>query len=242
MGKGLFIAGTDTGVGKTIVSAGIIKWARGHGYSAVGFKPVETGCSKINGKLWPEDGSMLVKASEYAIDLDDCAPYRFELPAAPARAAKNEGKNLNVRDMARKAETIKNKFQMVVVEAAGGLMVPVNERELIIDLAAELGYPVILVARTRLGTINHTLLSLKALLSRNLEVTAVVLSASSEEIGPEERYTCEDLAGFLNGRPLLLLPHLDSDSIKAPGKIAAIIAREWGDQVLENITQIKGRQ
>lgn len=242
MGKGLFIAGTDTGVGKTVVAAGIITWMRGCGCSAVGFKPVETGCANINGDLWPEDGAMLIKASEHAISLNECAPFRFELPAAPARAARNEGKSIDVKAMARKAETIKNKFQMVIVEAAGGLMVPLNDREMIIDLAVELGYPVILVARTRLGTINHTLLSLEALISRNLDVRAIVLSASSQEAGPEERYTYEDLAGFLNGRSLLLLPHLDSDSIKAPERIAAIIAREWGDQALESITQIKGSQ
>lgn len=227
MAKGLFIAGTDTGVGKTLVAAGLIAVARGKGRPAVGYKPVETGCSLLSGALFPDDGAMLVKASENNLTLEECAPLRFALPAAPHRAAKIIGERLSPDSMIKGAEALAARFDPIIVEAAGGLMVPLNEESMIIDLAVGFGYPVILVARMRLGTINHILLSVESLLRRDLEIRAIILSQSGKDSGPEEEYTMEDLRSFTREIPLLRLPYMSEQTRSDPIAIARVMEEQW---------------
>jgi dethiobiotin synthetase len=232
---GLFIAGTDTGVGKTIVATGLIALARKTGLCAVGYKPIETGCADINGELYPEDGAALVRASEDAIGLQECVALRFRLPAAPLRAAKMAGESVNPGQLINRFESLRTRYSPVIVEAAGGLMVPVTERYMMIDLAVDLGLPVILVARTRLGTINHTLLSLEALAARDLKIRAVILCGTMEDGGPEEEYTMEDLGPFAHDAPLFLLPHMPGMVCDEPVRIAETMVRQWGPAATEKI-------
>lgn len=220
---GIFVAGTDTGVGKTLVAAGLVRLARNAGRQAVGIKPVETGCELREGHLEPEDGKVLWNASDRKFSLDQCCPFRFSLPAAPARAAKAEGRSLSLASL---EEHIRAAFQtadFVIVEGAGGLMVPIEGRLMMIDLIERLGFPTILVARTRLGTINHTLLSVAALRNRNLPVLGIVLSCTELPQGPEQHHTPGDLREQLDTIPVFVLPYLEETVRADPVRIADVL-------------------
>jgi len=120
----------------------------------------------------------------------------------------------------------------IVVEGAGGLMVPVRERLMMIDLIQQLGYPVLLVARRRLGTINHTLLSVEALQKREIEIRGIVVSQSEADAGPEEEYTAADLARLLKDIPVATLPRLDPRSLRNPAHIAEVMAANWPEHLI----------
>lgn len=228
----IFVSGTDTGVGKTVVSAGLLSLARARGLNAWGIKPVETGCRERSGMLFPEDGAFLRAASGDAISLEECAPFRFPLPASPYRAAA-AGSEIRVSQLVRHIRNMAEKADFILAEGAGGLMVPISANEMMIDLAGELGYPVLLVARTRLGTVNHTLLSVEALSKRNIALAGIVLSQSHSETGPEEKHTPADVQEFLPGVPVMTLPKLDPEVASSAEHIAAVMRAIWPATVLD---------
>ena len=231
--KALFVTGTDTGVGKTVLSAGLIRWARNRGLKAVGVKPVETGCLLKSGMRYPEDGAALHKASQGDITLDECCPYRFSLPAAPYRAAAMEGSRIHVSELEEHVRTIVAGADLTVVEGAGGLMVPIYERALMIDFITSLRFPVLLSARMALGTMSHTLLSVEALKSREMSVLGIVLSPCSDRPGPEEEYTPQDIARLAGDIPVATLPRFHTDQLADPEVIAQTMDEHWPGTLLE---------
>ncbi len=233
--KGLFVTGTDTGVGKTVVAAGLARLARRRGLKAAGVKPVETGCLLRDGSLYPEDGAFLAAASDNELTLDHVAPFRFSLPASPARAAAMEDRKLNVSDLVEHVTALEDYADFLIVEGAGGLMVPIQEDLMMIDLVERLGYPVLLVGRTRLGTVNHTLLSVSALRVRNINIAGIVLSCSHPEAGPEEEYTPRDIARFAKDIPVVLLPFLNAEASKDPDAIANLMESHWPADLIPNL-------
>jgi len=230
--SGLFITGTDTGVGKTLVAAGLVRLARKRDLHALAVKPVETGCPFRDGMLYPEDGTLLQEASEGDLTLDECAPFRFSLPASPARAAATEGQYLNLHDIVEHVLALGDRADFLVVEGAGGLMVPIRERLMMIDLIGRIGYPVLLVARRRLGTINHTLLSVEALQRRDIEIRGIVVSQTDADAGPEEDYTAGDLSRLLKDIPVATLPRIAPESLRNPADIAQTMAATWPEDLI----------
>ncbi|MEW6533105.1 MAG: dethiobiotin synthase [Thermodesulfobacteriota bacterium] len=229
--KGLFIAGTDTGVGKSIVAAGLVSLARLERIAAIGVKPVETGCRVESGVLWPEDGGLLQAAGGHALTLEECAPFRFRLPASPYRAAQAEGTPIDLGWIEAHIKPLALRADLTIVEGAGGLMVPVTESALMIDLMQTLAYPVILVARTSLGTVNHTLLSVEALKGRGLTVAGIVLSRGSRRAGEEEEFTPSDISRFTGDIPLVVLPHMTKKQRSHPRTIAERMRRAWPREI-----------
>jgi dethiobiotin synthetase len=222
--KGIFVAGTDTGVGKTVVAAGLVRLARNAGICAIAVKPIETGCQVRSGILFPEDGAFLEVAAEKHLSLDECVPFRFSLPASPARAAAMEGRSLKLSDVEEHVRALADDADLTVVEGAGGLMVPIQGRLMMIDLAERLGYPTLLVGRTRLGTLNHTLLSVNALKQRGMRVAGIVLSCVDSNTGPEEEFTASDLARLVEDVPVAVLPFLAPEIAEDPQSIASAMA------------------
>ena len=204
----IFISGTDTGVGKTLISSGLVRLARKRGINCVGIKPVETGCPIKDGMLEPIDGRILWEAGDRSFSLDECAPYRFAMPASPFRAAAMEDSNLRVSDIVEHVLAVSEDATMTVVEGAGGLMAPVEDHKMMIDIIEQLRFPTILVARMALGTINHTVLSVEALQKRKIPIKGIVLSVSQEFSGPEEEYTPGDLARIVPDIPIVKFPFL----------------------------------
>jgi len=231
--KGLSVTGTDTGVGKTIIAAGLVKLARNKGLRAIAVKPVETGCMVREGQLYPEDGAFLHQASDGDLSLDECVPFRFSLPASPARAAAAVGSSLRIADLKEHVLTLAEHADLTVVEGAGGLMVPIQGNLMMIDLVEQLGFPTVIVGRAGLGTINHSMLTLNAIKQRGLEALGIVLSCSSLEPGPEEEFTPSDLARLVQPVPVLVLPYLSPDLKSEPARIAETIETSWPKEMLD---------
>jgi dethiobiotin synthetase len=231
--SGLFVAGTDTGVGKTIVTAGLVRLALANGRRARAIKPIETGCSVRAGVLFPEDGALLCAASGGALTLDETAPFRFSFPASPYRAAAMEGKRLKLANVVEHVRTVAAGYDLTLVEGAGGLMVPIEERLMMIDLMERLAYPVLLVARTALGTVNHTMLSVEAMKRRAIKLAGIVFSCTSTPPGPEEEFIPREVARLAGDVPFAVLPFLSSEIIGDPSAIARIMADLWPEQTLK---------
>ena len=164
----LFVAGTDTGVGKTLVTALLALKLREMGVDCVAFKPFASGCTRENGVLVSEDAEFLRRALDLEISSEEICPIRLEEPLAPSIAARRAGiSTQNWPEIARDAfEKLRARHEFVVVEGVGGLLAPIwdmaNGFGSNLDLMREWNLPAVLVARRTLGTINHTLLSLRA--------------------------------------------------------------------------------
>jgi dethiobiotin synthetase len=179
--KGIFITGTDTGVGKTFVGAGLAATLRERGIDVGVMKPAETGCVLRKGVLVPRDALKLMKAGGVDDPLDLVNPYRFRDPLAPASAAAREGKTIEIKRIVSAFRKLARKHAYMVVEGAGGIMVPLTSNQQYLELAKVLDLPVLVVARSGLGTINHTLLTVMALRSFGLRIAGIVINHRSKK-------------------------------------------------------------
>lgn len=177
---GLFITGTDTGVGKTVVAAGLARCLVEHGVTVGVMKPVETGWDGPK-EAWPSDAGMLARAAKVADAREDVVPYLFAEPLAPLVAARREQCAIDVAVIERAYERLQASYDCVLVEGAGGLSVPITRDVWMADLASRLQLPVLIVARPNLGTLNHTFLTVHYARSHNLAVLGVVISGYRED-------------------------------------------------------------
>jgi len=213
LSRGLFVFGTDTGVGKTVAAAalGLGLESLGHGPVAV-MKPVETGCRRgRSGRLVARDARFHGRMLSLPDDEDLC-PVRLSHPLAPLTASKMEGRPIRKSDWYPSFRRLVKRFPFLLVEGAGGVMVPVSRNCLMSDLGRMTGLPCVVVARTGLGTINHTLLSVEHLRSKGIPVLGLIFNRGerSARIGYDEQ-TGPALAAHLAGLPVLgTLPHLQS--------------------------------
>ena len=203
MKKSLFITGTDTGVGKTFVAAGLIRAMKEKGLKVCPMKPVETGCRKKGGKLVPSDAVKLIKSAGVEESLDTVNPYRFSHPLAPAVAAEIEDAVIKKSRIISSYQSLLKKYDVTVVEGAGGVMVPVYKKYLFIDLMKDLKIPVLIVSRPGLGTINHTLLTIEALRSRGIGVIGVVFNYIQSRVKGLPEKTNPEVIEKLGGVPVL---------------------------------------
>ena len=172
--KTLFVAGTDTGVGKTFFCAHYLKYLLDRDIVAGYQKWISTGDADHSADL---DFCLRVAGpGAGAADIDLQVPFRFPFPASPHLAAELAGREVNTEVIVRAFKTMAAKYELLIVEGVGGLLVPLRRDLLLIDLLARLRPPVLLVARSGLGTLNHTLLSLEALQRRNVPVLGIVFS------------------------------------------------------------------
>ncbi len=170
--RGLFVTGTDTGVGKTLVACALARRLRARGLDVGAMKPVETGV----GPGGPLDALALREATGCRDPLSEICPQPLALAAAPAVAARAEGRRVDLRAIAKAFRRLAARHEWILVEGAGGLLVPVAPGQSMADLARSFGLPLLVVARAALGTINHTLLTLEAAVARGLPVAGVVIS------------------------------------------------------------------
>lgn len=203
MHKGIFITGTDTGVGKTFVTAGLLRAFNKMGFTVCPMKPVETGCGTFNGRLVPADALKLVSANEADEPLKLINPYRFKQPLAPAVAAELEGAVIRKQDILSAYKKLSKKYDITIVEGAGGIMVPVFRKYLFLDLIKDLNLPLIIVARPGLGTINHTLLTIEAARNRGLRILGVIINHSAKIKNDLSVRNNPDVIEKLGGIPLL---------------------------------------
>jgi len=172
--KGYFITGTDTGVGKTVATALLAALYRRWGVDVGVMKPVETGVDPLRGPGAASDARFLLEASASGDALEEISPCRFKTPASPYYAARVEGRAVEPGRLVAAFRNLSVRHEVMLVEGVGGLAVPVAPGFQVVDLAAAFGLPLIVVARTRLGTLNHTLLTLQAARAAGLDVAGVL--------------------------------------------------------------------
>ena len=175
--KGIFVTATDTSVGKTTVAAGLIGYLKRQGIDVGVMKPVASGAIECDtGKLISQDAEMLVKFSGVADPYEWINPYCLATAATPALAAKIEGITIDLDVISEAFNKIASKHELVVVEGAGGVMSPLFEQLVTLDLIALLELPTLIVARSTLGTINHTLMTYHCLKSHTIDVLGFMLN------------------------------------------------------------------
>jgi len=179
--RGVFVTGTDTGVGKTVVAAGLAAWCRAHGVSVGVMKPVATGGRDIRQGtrrcLVSPDAMRLVAASGVEDPWSLINPVCSRQPLAPYTASLRTGHPLSWRKVRRAFETLSAQHAFLIVKGIGGLLVPLSRRRTVVDLIRMLRLPVLVVSRLRLGTLNHTLLTVRQAQEEGLSVMGVVLNA-----------------------------------------------------------------
>jgi dethiobiotin synthetase len=194
--KGLFITGTDTGVGKTVAGCAIAEALRARNVDVGVMKPIETGV----GPQGPLDAIALVEAAGARDDLELVCPQRFALPAAPIVAAAREDRRVDLGAIRSAFDALAAKHPILLVEGAGGLLVPITGDVTMADLARELGFPLLVVTRASLGTINHTLLTLEAIERRGLALAGVVVSHGPRAIASADQLNLAALRDALGAR------------------------------------------
>jgi dethiobiotin synthetase len=202
--RGIFVTGTGTEVGKTVVAAVIARTLATEGKRVHVFKPAVTGLDEGV----ETDHALLRRASESSQSDEEIAPYRYGPPASPHLAAELAGEEIDPERLREAAHAAAEGADAIVCEGVGGLLVPLSPSYLVRDLATDLGYPLVLAAGPGLGTINHTLLTLDAARAAGLEVTAVVLTpwpGQPTEIESSNRETIARLGDV----EVLTLPQLD---------------------------------
>lgn len=174
MPRGFFITGTDTGVGKTLVTAAMLHQCKRDGRTAVGMKPVAAGCTRTPAGWVNDDVETLRAASGIALPVPAMNVYLFNAPIAPHIAAEEEGVEIDVDEILHRFRRLAEMADVVMVEGAGGWMVPLDERMTMADLADELALPVVLVVGMRLGCINHALLTARSIEDSGLRLAGWV--------------------------------------------------------------------
>ncbi|MBU4428296.1 MAG: dethiobiotin synthase [Verrucomicrobia bacterium] len=179
----MFITGTDTGVGKTVISAAVVSLLRVRGIDAFPMKPVQTGCLR-HGKEWTApDLEFCLRMAGLKVSQAEkrlMMPYGFKKACSPHLAAALEHRRIGISSIQNSFRILRRRHDLMIVEGAGGLLVPLNERNTMLDLMKALALPVILVARPGLGTINHTLLSLGELRWAGLPVAGVIFNETKK--------------------------------------------------------------
>lgn len=215
--QGLFLVGTDTGVGKTTVAVGLVRLLRRQGHAVRIVKPVATGGD--------EDPRRLAAAAGET-DLRAVTPWCFAAPAAPPVAARMEGTSLSLEELARAVRSRWRPGTGVIAEGVGGLLCPLTESETVADLANLLRLPLVVVARRSLGTLNHVLLSLEVARHRGLDVRGLIVSETSPPQGIAEETNIEELTKRIHVPLLAVLRHRpagpDSEDISAD-----LAATDW---------------
>lgn len=210
----LFVTGTDTGAGKTVVSAALLARARAAGKSALGFKPAESGCDEIDGELHPDDAALLAEVAGHPI----ACPFRYREPLAPAAAS---GRPFDLDEALEHWATLGAGVDLAIAEGAGGLLVPLAPGLLVADLVAAMQAPLLIVGRDSLGTINHTALTIEVARARGLEFLGFAFSATGQASAERARANARAVVEQTGARCLGILPHLPSIDRPALERAAA---------------------
>lgn len=176
MARAFFITGTDTNIGKTFVATLVARALKARGIDIGVMKPVETGCAVKDGALVPMDAVALKEAAESNAPIDLINPYRFTPPLSPNVAARLSGVEIDLDKIESAFKRLSAVHEIIIVEGAGGLLVPLNNDSTMADLALRLGSQLLIVTPSRLGVINHALLTCECARARGLDLAGVILN------------------------------------------------------------------
>ena len=219
----IFVTGTGTDVGKTFLSAALIRHWRAAGHAVAAYKPVVSGFDPATQQA-SDPGVLLGALGRPITDIETISPWRFAAPLSPDMAAAREGRTLDFEAIVEFSHRAATSAERVLIEGVGGIMVPLDERHTVLDWMSALRLPVLLVAGSYLGTISHTLTALHVLAQRNLMVAAVAVSESVAPGAPLEE-TVATIARFADLIEVVGVPRLSSDAHGHPAiaRIATLI-------------------
>lgn len=212
--KAFFVTGTDTGVGKTVVSVLLMRALRVAGLAVLGMKPVAAGCEKASDGLRNEDVEALRAAASFPVERELMNPYAFLPPVSPHLAAAAAGVRVDLDSLRSRLDELERRCDIVLVEGAGGWYAPVSDSHTMADLARALDLPVVLVVGLRLGCLNHALLSAEAIVRGG----STLLGWIANQIDPQMALAGENIATLAERLPCPLLgvvPHLCVDASQA---------------------------
>mgnify|MGYP001166943243 CR=1 FL=1 len=239
MSHGIFITGTDTGVGKTLVTAALALYLKKQGITVGVMKPIETGTSPL--RETRSDAARLRSIIESDEPLGAIRPYAFQLPVAPLAAAQQEGQAINLETIKKVYRLLSTRYDSMIVEGVGGVRVPITPKSTVADLIKSLRLPAVVVGRSGLGGINHALLTIEALRQSRISILALVLnqteSARSASARLQQRTTLEILrkqAGVPVLGPLPYEPGM-------PGRFRPAVRHLAGSASIKKLAQLVRR-
>jgi len=200
MEKGVFVTGSNTGVGKTVIAGAIAAAIKAHGLDVGVMKPVASGAKEIDGSLVSEDVVYLKKIIDSTDDDDLVSPIRLKPPIAPTIAAVKSGVPIDIDKVWKAYEVLSDRHDFVVVEGIGGLMVPVDDTLFVADLVRKMDLPLVIVGSDYLGTINHTLLTVEYAKSRNIRIKGIIINMLKGDDGfvrEIEKYSSVPILGTI---------------------------------------------
>lgn len=205
-----FITGTDTEVGKTWLSAGLLRLLSREGLSTIAMKPVASGCARsTTGELRNADAECLMRHMTVAADYADINPYAFAPPIAPHIAASRAGVQIDIDLITEKFRSLANRADAIVVEGVGGWQVPLDDSHTVADLATRLAAPVILVAVIRLGCLNHTLLTVESIRQHSVNLLGWVANPLAADAAALQE-NIDSLRTRIDAPLLAVMPTLDT--------------------------------
>ena len=185
----IFITGTDTGVGKTVLSCALVAALVQRGLRVAVFKPVETGCEfAADGNLIAQDALLLQRFANISQSIAEICPNKFHAPAAPLVAARLEGKEISVSDIVNGVAAVSARADVVVIEGAGGALVPITGNVTFADLAASCSWSTVVVVGSKLGALSHASLTFESLQARRVEILGYVVNDIMGGPGPSNSY------------------------------------------------------
>jgi len=217
LNRGVFIVGTDTDVGKTVITAGIVHVLRKNGINACSFKAVQSGGIEENSRLISGDTKLVKEVCNIDEEYELMNPYCLKTSVSPHLAARLEKVDINRQNILDTYARLSEKYEFIVAEGAGGIIVPIIERRYFIyDLIRDLNLPVIITARADVGTINHTALTVKFAESIGLDIKGIIINRYTNEIHVEDNIetikeiTNKDIIGVIDD-----LNNYDENNYKA---------------------------
>jgi len=210
---GVFVTGTDTGVGKTVVAAGLVRGFAAMALDVGVMKPIAAGCyrsPRADGgfELRSEDADWLVEAAKTGDNLELVCTVRFELPLAPLTAARLAAQEVSIEQILGAYKTLRERHEFLVVEGVGGLMVPIRQDYFVADMIKDMKLPAVVVARPGLGTLNHTILTVKYAKSQGIGVLGIIVNHAEREDRSQAAETNIPILEECCGIPVLqVVPH-----------------------------------
>lgn len=208
--KGVFITGTDTGVGKTVISAALAFGLREKNVDVGVMKPIACGGVKRDGHFVSEDALVLKEIAGVDDHVRLVNPICFKTPIAPYPASLLENRKVDLKKVYLSYERLADKHDFLIVEGIGGILVPIKRNYFVIDLIKELDLPVIVVCRPNVGTINHTLLTVNALEAEGIKILCLVFNKTSLSVKDSSEKSNPDIINKLTGIPVVKFPFIKS--------------------------------
>jgi dethiobiotin synthetase len=229
---GLFVTGTDTAVGKTLVAGAIANILTRKGFKVGVFKPIATGCKHKWDGLISSDTEFLFHCSNSDLSLSTITPVGYCTPAAPIVSAASEGRPIDFDRIAAAYKDICRNSDIVIVEGIGGVRVPLTEEFDLLDLAVEFALPIVVVARPNLGTINHTLMTIDCVRAAKLKIAGVVINGyNAVESTVAEDTAAETIEKCGGEKVLAVVPFDETVSIEKPNLgevvLASLVGCDW---------------